>query len=94
MRNPQMEIRYAVTATDIWGPGAERVAHELTDIEVQLLRHAARGLSDKQIASVVDRAPKTVRYHIRQVRRKLNMRTRFQLALHLRGLLTKDNSDA
>ncbi len=93
MRNPQLEIRYAVTPADIWGPGAERVAHELTDIEVQLLRHAARGLSDKQIASVVDRSPKTVRYHLRHVRRKLNMRTRFQLALHLSGLLTKDTTN-
>jgi DNA-binding NarL/FixJ family response regulator len=90
----RLQIRYSVTPTDIWGAKAGHVLLvSLSEIELRLLRHAARGLSDKQIAAEVQRSPNTVKYHMHMVRKKLNVRTRFQLALTVKGLLTKDRSD-
>jgi DNA-binding CsgD family transcriptional regulator len=93
MSAPVLQVRYLVTAADIWGPAAE-LHGRLTEMEMRVLRHAAQGLSDKQIAGVMQRHPNTVRNHMVAVRKKLNVRTRFQLALTVYGVLTKDRGDA
>jgi DNA-binding CsgD family transcriptional regulator len=83
-----LQIRYSVSAADIWGPRVHIAAgNTLTDIELRVLQHAAMGLSDKQIANVMGRATKTVRYHLRMVRLKFNMSSRFQLGVGVSPLL-------
>jgi len=95
MRLFQLQISYAVARSDIWGPRAEVASlSQLTEIEIQLLRYAARGLNDKAIANHLGKSPSTVRHHMRAIRQKLDVRTRFQVALHTHGLLTKERDDA
>ena len=91
----KLEVRYTVTAADIWGPHVRdsAAAPLLTKIERRLLRHAAQGLSDKQIASAVNRNPYTVRYHMLQVRKKLNLRTRFQMGFYAWRLLSLEEGN-
>jgi len=54
---------------------------ELTDREVDVLRLAARGLSNKQIAQALVVSPRTVQHHLAHVYDKTGRRTRAGTAL-------------
>jgi two-component system nitrate/nitrite response regulator NarP len=61
----------------------------LTERELDVLHELARGLSNKQIASVLDISEQTVKVHIRNLLRKLNVRSRVAatiLFLQTRGI--------
>lgn len=48
----------------------------LTERELDVLHELAQGLSNKQIASVLNISEQTVKVHIRNLLRKLNVRSR------------------
>ena len=54
---------------------------ELTDREVEVIRLAARGLSNKEIASALVISPRTVQHHLAHVYDKTGRRTRAGTAL-------------
>lgn len=62
----------------------------LTANELRLLKYAAIGLSDKQIAGTVKRSYRTVQTQMRLLRHKLHMSTRFQLGFYASQVLGKD----
>jgi DNA-binding NarL/FixJ family response regulator len=64
----------------------------LTPNELRLLKQAARGLTDKQIANDTHRSYRTVQTQMQVLRRKLKMRTRFELGFHASNWLTKEQS--
>ena len=63
--------------------------------ELKVLLHAARGLSDREIASQVYRQPKTVEGHMRAIREKLNAvnRTDAVVKALAKGFLTHEMID-
>ena len=62
----------------------DRPANELTAREQDVLRCVAQGFSNKQIASELSVSPTTVRTHISNLLRKLDLENRTQLALYAR----------
>ena len=62
----------------------DRPANELTAREQDVLRCVAQGSSNKQIASELSVSPTTVRTHVSNLLRKLNLENRTQLALYAR----------
>ena len=52
----------------------------LTDRERDVLVHVARGLSQRQVAHVLDISVKTVQHHLESVMRKLDIHDRVELA--------------
>jgi len=62
----------------------DRTANELTAREQDVLRCVAQGSSNKQIASELSVSPTTVRTHVSNLLRKLNLENRTQLALYAR----------
>lgn len=61
----------------------------LTERELDVLHELAQGLSNKQIASVLNISEQTVKVHIRNLLRKLNVRSRVAatiLFLQTRGI--------
>jgi NarL family two-component system response regulator LiaR len=65
-------------------PDANPPATLLTDREMDVLRCVARGYSNKQIASELSVSTPTVRTHVSNLLRKLNLENRTQLALFAR----------
>lgn len=63
--------------------------HGLTEREVEVLRLAARGLTNKEIAAELVVSPRTVQHHLAHVYEKIDRRTRAGAALFAmeRGLL-------
>ncbi len=57
--------------------GAEN-APILSDRELMVIQHVARGLTDKEIARELDVAPNTVKFHLKNIFRKLGARNRAQ----------------
>ena len=55
---------------------------ELTDRELEVLRHAARGASNKEIAAALELSPRTVQVHISNVFRKLDAASRTEAVIH------------
>jgi DNA-binding CsgD family transcriptional regulator len=52
----------------------------LTDAERTIARLVGAGLTNRQVSAKVYRSPHTVNYHLRQIFRKLNIRSRVELA--------------
>lgn len=64
-------IEYLASRSDLIDPFAE-----LTERELDVLQEVARGMSNKQIASQLHISEETVKVHIRNLLRKLNVRSR------------------
>jgi two-component system nitrate/nitrite response regulator NarL len=62
----------------------------LTPRERDIVRIVARGASNKDIARELDLAESTVKIHVRNVLRKLNLTSRVQIAIHA---LARDTGD-
>ena len=56
----------------------------LTSQETRVALHAAKGLSNKEIAAALFLSPKTVEHHLSSVYRKRNFRSRAELARSFR----------
>jgi len=66
------------------GPEAEKSApwlSQLTPRELDVLRHAARGLSNKEIGRELNLAEVTVKLHLRSIFRKIGARSRAEAAV-------------
>lgn len=70
--------------------GFARVLRELTNAERRVARLVAAGLTNSQVARRLDRSPHTINYHLRQIFRKANVRSRTELA----GLYYRSVNDA
>ncbi|MFF8725762.1 LuxR C-terminal-related transcriptional regulator [Streptomyces sp. NPDC015171] len=71
----------------------ERLA-SLTQRELEIARHVARGLTNQQIARELRLSPHTVNYHLRNIFRKLAITSRVKLSTILSGLEPHDDSRA
>ena len=68
---------------------ADTVADRLTEREVDVLRHVARGLTNSEIAERLTVSPLTVKTHVSRMLTKLQLRDRTQLVVlaYERGLI-------
>lgn len=57
----------------------------LTARELNVIQHAARGLTDKEIARELDVAPNTIKFHLKNIFRKLGARNRTQAVDYCRA---------
>ena len=71
-------------------PRGSSASPELTPRERDIVRILARGASNKDIARELDLAESTVKIHVRNVLRKLNLSSRVQIAIHA---LARDLAD-
>ncbi len=62
-------------------PSQDDPLQQLTERERQVLQEVARGLSNKEIATLLCIAEETVKVHIRHLLRKLNVRSRLAATL-------------
>ena len=60
------------------GPGAG--AHELTSSELKIALLVAQGMTNREVAAALFLSPKTVEHHLSSIYRKLDVRSRTQLA--------------
>ena len=63
------------------GDQARDEHEELTDRELEILRHAAQGASNKEIAASLELSPRTVQVHISNVFRKLDAASRTEAVI-------------
>jgi NarL family two-component system response regulator LiaR len=72
--DPQIvpKLMHAVTASH----QAEAVVEPLTERELEVLRAAARGLTNKAIGVLLDISDRTVQGHLRRIFEKLNVANR------------------
>jgi DNA-binding CsgD family transcriptional regulator len=76
--------RAEINATGRQAPSRDdHAAGQLTVQERQIALHAAEGLTNRQIATRIFLSPKTVEYHLGNIYRKLNLRSRPELIRHL-----------
>ena len=59
------------------------MGEDLTEAEQRVVRLVARGLTNKEIAESLALRPKTVEWRLTSVYRKLELRSRTELALHV-----------
>ena len=66
----------------------------LTERELEIIRHLAQGYSNKEIASVLSISDKTVKSHINNIFKKLNVNRRIEALLFAirHGLLQKEDT--
>jgi len=57
-------------------------AFDLTPSEASVARHAAAGMTNRDIAAALFISPKTVEHNLSRIYRKLGVRTRAELARH------------
>ncbi|MGX7002021.1 response regulator [Caballeronia sp. KNU42] len=84
------QMRAPVRARDAAPPRSLEPSPELTPRERDIVRILARGASNKDIARELDLAESTVKIHVRNVLRKLNLSSRVQIAIHA---LARDLAD-
>jgi two-component system, NarL family, nitrate/nitrite response regulator NarL len=89
------QMRTPVRAEDTVAPGSLEprgtpASPALTPRERDIVRILARGASNKDIARELDLAESTVKIHVRNVLRKLNLSSRVQIAIHA---LARDLAD-
>ncbi|CAN7635432.1 response regulator [Caballeronia sp. LjRoot34] len=87
MRTP---VRAEDTAPPPLEPRSSPASPALTPRERDIVRILARGASNKDIARELDLAESTVKIHVRNVLRKLNLSSRVQIAIHA---LARDLND-
>lgn len=68
--------------------------NELTNKEVEVLKQVAHGATNKEIASSLNISDNTVKYHLRNIMEKLNVKNRAQIAAYAvtKGI-TLDDAD-
>jgi DNA-binding NarL/FixJ family response regulator len=87
-RAGRLDARACDAVLDAAGSAGHRPARgaapagTLTEREVEVLRHLARGLSMKQIARDLAISPKTVDHHLQRIYAKLGVTTRAGATLH------------
>jgi DNA-binding NarL/FixJ family response regulator len=59
--------------------GSTRQNEHLTDREVDVIKHVAKGLSNKQIASAMFISESTIKFHLQNASRKLNAHRRAEI---------------
>ncbi|RBL84441.1 DNA-binding response regulator [Streptomyces cavourensis] len=64
------------------GPGGQAERHRLTARERQIVQCLARGASNKVIARELDVSESTVKIHVQNVLKKLNLTSRVQVAVY------------
>ncbi|WP_213762172.1 response regulator [Caballeronia sp. dw_19] len=87
MRTP---VRAEDTAPPPLEPRSSPASPALTPRERDIVRILSRGASNKDIARELDLAESTVKIHVRNVLRKLNLSSRVQIAIHA---LARDLND-
>jgi DNA-binding NarL/FixJ family response regulator len=60
--------------------GAKLRGETLTEREIEVLRYLARGLSKKEVASMMHLSPKTIESHSTRLMDKLDIHDRVELA--------------
>lgn len=68
---------------------------DLTDREIEVLRHAAQGLTNKRIGEILFISDRTVQGHLQKIYRKLNVTTRTEAVTTAlgQGYITLDEED-
>jgi DNA-binding NarL/FixJ family response regulator len=68
---------------------------DLTDREIEVLRHAAQGLTNKRIGEILFISDRTVQGHLQKIYRKLNVATRTEAVTTAlgQGYITLDEED-
>jgi len=61
---------------------SSRSVNELTNKEVEVLKLVAHGATNKEIASSLNISDNTVKYHLRNIMEKLNVKNRAQIAAY------------
>jgi DNA-binding NarL/FixJ family response regulator len=59
--------------------GSTRQTEHLTDREVDVIKHVAKGLSNKQIAATMFISESTIKFHLQNASRKLNAHRRAEI---------------
>lgn len=59
--------------------GSTRQTEHLTDREVDVIKHVAKGLSNKQIASAMFISESTIKFHLQNASKKLNAHRRAEI---------------
>jgi two-component system nitrate/nitrite response regulator NarL len=86
----QMRAPARAEETPASAPAKPSASPALTPRERDIVRILARGASNKDIARELDLAESTVKIHVRNVLRKLNLSSRVQIAIHA---LARDLTD-
>jgi two-component system, NarL family, nitrate/nitrite response regulator NarL len=80
----QASARSPAGAAPPSSPVADRL-QSLSPRESEILRHIARGASNKEIARALDIAETTVKIHVQHILRKLDLSSRVQAAVYAAG---------
>ena len=66
----------------------------LTPRQLEVLTLVARGLPYKQVGAGLSLSPRTVKYHMAEIMRKLHVQNRAQLLAHAAGMATRGEIEA
>ena len=79
--SPEMTAKLVARLRDPRPAASRPAVDSLTPRERETLRHLARGASNKEIARSLDLAESTVKVHVQNILRKLNLSSRVQAAV-------------
>ena len=79
--SPEMTAKLVARLRDPRPAASRPDVDSLTPRERETLRHLARGVSNKEIARSLDLAESTVKVHVQNILRKLNLSSRVQAAV-------------